>query len=378
MNTKKILLVEDEVIIAMNIKAILENYGFIDVNMVHSGEAAIDFINENIPDLILMDIILGSGIDGIKTITKIKKDYNIPVVYLTAHSDMSTFKKAQTTEPFGYIIKPIKDVELITTIEIALYKVKIQDQLKEKEERFKMIIDHSNEVFYIHGTDHKISYISETSTEILGYSPEEMMRKWTDLSTENPINLLGIQHTEKAIKTGKRQAPYLVEIQKKDHSIITVEVNESPVLDEDGNVTGIVGALRDITEKQSLQNELAQNEFFYKTLMENLDIGIFMSTISGKFIHANKRVAEMGAYNSPEEFKEQAAQNLYVNIEDREKLISLLKKNNSIKNMPLKSKKKNGDTYWISISVSLTRNRNNEPTHLIGFVEEIEEPSKTC
>ncbi len=116
-------------------------------------------------------------------------------------------------------------------------------------ERMQIIIEHSNELFYIHDTNQILSYVSPTSTKILGYTPEEMMINWTNFATDNPLNQKGLKITDLAIQTGERQPPYLVEIRKKDGSHALLEVDESPVKDPSGRVVAIVGALRDVTEK---------------------------------------------------------------------------------------------------------------------------------
>ncbi|MBW2513058.1 MAG: PAS domain-containing protein [Deltaproteobacteria bacterium] len=123
-------------------------------------------------------------------------------------------------------------------------------------EKMQIIISHSNELFYIHDTHHVLSYVSPTSTKILGYSPEEMMVNWTDLATDNPLNQKGLEITELAIQTGEQQPPYLVEIKKKDGSYALLEVDESPVKDKTGSVVAIVGALSDVTEKIAAEEAL--------------------------------------------------------------------------------------------------------------------------
>jgi len=116
-------------------------------------------------------------------------------------------------------------------------------------ERMRIIVEHSNELFYLHDTNNILSYVSPTSKKILGYTPEEMMIDWMKFSTDNPINQKGFEITQQAIQTGERQPPYLVEIRKQDGSHALLEVDESPIKDKTGSVVAIVGALRDVTEK---------------------------------------------------------------------------------------------------------------------------------
>ncbi|MFT6945625.1 MAG: two-component system response regulator LytT [Vicingaceae bacterium] len=124
----KILIVEDEAIVAKDISVCLEKIGYEVLASFSKGEKALTFLEENTPDLVLMDIMLAGNISGIDASARIKKDYDIPVVFLTAYADEKTIERAKITEPYGYVIKPFKEIDLRTSIEMALYKFK-----KEKE-----------------------------------------------------------------------------------------------------------------------------------------------------------------------------------------------------------------------------------------------------
>jgi len=129
----KILLVEDERIVAMDLKHRLENMNYTVLAVVSSGEEAVEKAALMLPDLILMDIVLMGEMDGIHAAQIIKDNYNIPVLYLTAYSDEKTLKRAKITGPFGYIIKPFEDMELHSAIEIALYKHEMEKKLRANE-----------------------------------------------------------------------------------------------------------------------------------------------------------------------------------------------------------------------------------------------------
>jgi len=134
---KKILIAEDELLIAEDIAFRLKSLGYQITDIVISGQEAIDSVKKEIPDLILMDIVLKGDLDGIQTHEIINKSYNIPLVYLTSFSDEKTFSRAKLTQPFGYIIKPFEERELHTVIEVALYKhsmeMRLERQLRSEE-----------------------------------------------------------------------------------------------------------------------------------------------------------------------------------------------------------------------------------------------------
>jgi PAS domain S-box-containing protein len=128
---KQILVVEDEIIVAEDIRRSLQSLGYAVPSVAASGEETIKMVEELHPDLVLMDIMLQGEMDGIETAEQIHSRFNIPVVYLTAYSGEEILERAKITEPFGYIIKPFKKRELHINIEIALYKHKMEKKLKE-------------------------------------------------------------------------------------------------------------------------------------------------------------------------------------------------------------------------------------------------------
>lgn len=118
----KVLVVEDESIVSKDIQHCLKSKGYIVVGAANTGERAIELAEETHPDIILMDIMLKGKMTGIEAAEKIREKHDIPVVFLTAYTDEDTLAKAKITEPYGYIIKPFKEVDLHTNIEMAVYK----------------------------------------------------------------------------------------------------------------------------------------------------------------------------------------------------------------------------------------------------------------
>lgn len=133
----RILIVEDNAVVAEDIQNSLEKFGFDVCATVPSGEKAIQKANEDAPDLVLMDILLKGEMNGTEAAEQIHSQFDIPVIYLTALGDEEVLEKAKRTEPFGYIIKPFEDRELNTAIEIALYKHKKERELKRQKDALR-------------------------------------------------------------------------------------------------------------------------------------------------------------------------------------------------------------------------------------------------
>ncbi|VVB97201.1 Chemotaxis protein CheY [uncultured archaeon] len=137
----QILVVEDEALVAEDIRRTIHNLGYIVLSTASSGKEALKKVDELRPDLVLMDIVLQGEMDGIETAREIRSRFNIPVVYLTAYSDGEILERAKLTEPFGYIIKPFKERELKINIVIALYKHKVERQLRESKEFYENVLE---------------------------------------------------------------------------------------------------------------------------------------------------------------------------------------------------------------------------------------------
>ncbi len=131
MPNAKLLVVEDEEIVAFDIESTLKGLGYEVLDVVASGEEAIASAAKMLPDLVLMDIMLKGSMDGIKAANEIRTNFNIPVIYLTAYADINTLERAKITEPFGYIIKPFEERTLPTIIEIALARHQAEERIRQ-------------------------------------------------------------------------------------------------------------------------------------------------------------------------------------------------------------------------------------------------------
>jgi CheY-like chemotaxis protein len=139
MKKTQILVVEDSKLVSNIIQKSLKRLGYDVSAAVSSGEEAIKKVAFKRPDLVLMDIVLEGKMDGIETANKIHSLFNVPVIYLTGHDEEKFLEKAKIAEPFGYLIKPFKEKELRATIEMALYKSKMENELKNDFEKWQRL-----------------------------------------------------------------------------------------------------------------------------------------------------------------------------------------------------------------------------------------------
>jgi PAS domain S-box-containing protein len=174
-------------------------------------------------------------------------------------SELEDIKKK--AEYYKKIAKTTGDLFLRETEELSTLVNRIrgiEKALRENEERLRNIIEHSNEMFFLHDINHKFIYVSPKSEEFFGLNPDDMKITWSDLITDNPDNRVAFESTMKAIESGIKQKPYIIECRKKDGTEILLEIDESPVMDEQGRVIAIAGAARDVTGREKLEADLRQ------------------------------------------------------------------------------------------------------------------------
>jgi PAS domain S-box-containing protein len=254
----RILVVEDESVIAMDVRTRLIRLGYVVPAVAASGVAALQKAAELAPDAVLMDIVLKGDMDGVQAAEQITERFGIPVIYLTAHSDDNTLQRARITEPFGYILKPFEDRELHTTIEMALYRHHMEKQLRASEARFRSLIERSNDVIAIMDADRVIRYCSPSTTQVLGYLPGDMVGKslFEFLMPEKaPM-------TQETIRQMLQQPEVAIPIEwpvrHRDSSWRTMLGHVTNLLD-DPAILGIVINCHDVTERHRAQEALQQH-----------------------------------------------------------------------------------------------------------------------
>jgi len=170
-----ILIVEDEAVVAADLASKLERAGYRSVGIACDGEDAVETAKALAPDLVLMDIRLAGSMDGIKTAERIQAFRNIPIVYLTAHSDMATLRRAAATEPFGYILKPFEERDVTTQIEIALFKHQAERRLRESEERYRKLVETAMDSIVTFDHAGLILSCNPSTEHMFGYHIDEMV-----------------------------------------------------------------------------------------------------------------------------------------------------------------------------------------------------------
>jgi signal transduction histidine kinase len=181
MTGEKILIVEDESIVALNIQMRLEDARYCVAGVADSGQAALSLIAETDPDLILLDIQLKGNQNGVKVAQMIREQFGIPVVYLTAYADTTIFQQAQQTEPYGYILKPFNPTNLYSTIEIALSKHRSHTHLQKLNHELEQCVQERNQALELVNQHLKVERTKRKRTETSNLQALEKEREFSEL-----------------------------------------------------------------------------------------------------------------------------------------------------------------------------------------------------
>ncbi|NOZ77467.1 MAG: response regulator, partial [Euryarchaeota archaeon] len=301
MGKERILVVEDQKIVAEDIKEILTQLGYEVVGISSTGEDAIKKADRTRPHLVLMDIRLKGEMDGIEAAKEIRNRFRIPVVYLTAYSDEKTLQRAKVTEPFGYIIKPFEDRELHSIIEMALYRHEMEEEvdryreeleemvkertaeltvamenlqkevkereaaeaeLRELKDLMESVLDSTGEMIFSLDNSMVITSWNKEAGRILGYrKPEVVGKNFHDVPGFAEARELE-EILSKPIDR-RKESETVVKTKKGDRRVFKFAV--TPLMNHEGEVAGYVVSGRDVTLlKQVYERVMAGNSYIFR------------------------------------------------------------------------------------------------------------------
>jgi len=262
MEKLKILIVEDESIVAKDIKGSLKGFGYEVVGIVGTGEEAIRLIEESRPDLVLMDIMLKGSLSGIDAAHHIRENIHIPVVFLTAYADENTLHNAKISEPFGYIIKPFEDAELHSTIQMAVYRFEMERKLKDREQWLTTILKSISDAVIVTDKNGNITFLNPVAETLTGYHAEEALGK-SVFEIYKIVDDKNIGTTDQLIQDRIRSEMFVQRANQllisKQNDIIPVDVVQTNLVDNLDDISGSVVVVRDITKRLEAEARTVEN-----------------------------------------------------------------------------------------------------------------------
>ncbi|MEI9952825.1 MAG: PAS domain S-box protein [Pseudomonadota bacterium] len=281
MTPAKILVVEDDHIVARAIAQQLSRLGHTVLALTSRGEEAVALARDQQPDLVLMDIRLDGELDGIDAARRIRDEAQVPVIYVTAYADDQTLNRARSTEPFGYILKPFEDSQLHTAIEMALYKHAAERRLRESERRYAITLSSIGDAVIATDRLARVTFMNPVAEGLTAWSLAaargqplnevfRIVNEQSRLVVEDPA--------AKVLRLGAvvGLANHTI-LLARDGREIPIDDSGSPIVDDQGQITGVVLVFRDVSERRLAEEAtlLQQTNSRLEVALRGSNIGIW-------------------------------------------------------------------------------------------------------
>lgn len=294
-NKPRILIVEDEAIVARDIEQQLLDLGYNPIGHATQGQQSITLAEELRPDLVLMDIQLSGKMDGIEAAQLIRNKLFIPVVFLTAFAADDVLARAKLTEPFGYILKPFSERELRTVLEMALYKHESEARQRQSEANLAVTLNSIGDAVISTDTAGLITRMNPTAERLTGWPQAEALGRplmevfriintLTRLPSDNPVQRV----MERGEIVGLANHTTLLARDGREYQIAD---SSAPIRDAAGQIIGVVLVFSDVTEKYRMEMALKQSEQDLRNIFDGLGPNMFVGLLTpdGKVLEANQQ-----------------------------------------------------------------------------------------
>jgi PAS domain S-box-containing protein len=367
MAKKRIMVVEDESITAMSILSSLKEMGYAVIPPVFSADEAVEKAREERPDLVLMDIKLRGEKDGIEAAGQIHTQLSIPVVYLTAHSDVRMMKRIKSTEPFGYIIKPFDARELRATVEISMYKSEMEAKLRDSEKKFRTLFESANDsIFIIDPKTRRLLDVNENAAKRLGYTRNELLQ----LTIDDIDTPMVASRNDEIICELKEKGNVVFEhaYRRKDGTEMPVEISSRVIAY--GSQKVFQSIVRDITDRKQVEDALKKSSFY----LENVSDTLIVIDSERDIIKVNKEFSNLWGYSAEEVLGKSVfmifpEEEIAKHMSEMEKAIS----SKEPRNFETVALTKSGERVPLSIRGSVVFDENKKLGGFIGIFRDITE-----
>jgi len=290
----KIMIVEDEYVVARDIQKILENLGY-EITAIEAGaNDALKKAEQTRPDLALVDIVLRGEMDGIQAAEQLRSRFNIPVIFLTAYVDEKKLERAKAAEPFGYLTKPFKEEDLKSTIEMALFKAEMETKLRRSEERYRSLIESTDDPVYLLDRNMRFLYANRKYLSRHGYSPEEI-EGLEYAKCHSPQRTKELSKKIKQVLESNQSVVYEHESEK-DRKVFLRTI--SPVKDpKTGEISSVTVISKDITGRRRAEKALRTEKDNLVNMFEAMEDGVYIVDRQYDIQYVNNSLTkDFGAY----------------------------------------------------------------------------------
>lgn len=295
-----VLIVEDDGETARLVGEMLEALGHPVAGTVDTGAEAMEEVERLQPSLVLMDIGLAGPMDGVEAAGRIRDRHDVPVVFVTADSDAETLSRAVETNPYGYLTKPFDLRELESTVELALFRHRMEGRLRKKEEHFRLLIENARDIITVLTPEGIIEYESPAVESVLGYRPEERVgREALEFVHDHDLPDARKKLAE-ALEWPGRTLSVELRVRSAGDRWRILEVVGQAFRNEEGELR-VVANSRDITETRKAEAALQASEERFRVLFERNVAGVFRQTLDGIILEVNQAFVDIFGYEDPGE-----------------------------------------------------------------------------
>jgi PAS domain S-box-containing protein len=386
-NNKTILLVEDEALIALAEARMLEGHGY-SVVTAHTGEEAVDAAKSNPGiDLVLMDIDLGRGMDGTQAAEIILRERDVPVVFLSSHTEPEIVAKTERITSYGYVVKNTGGVVLDASIKMAfrLFEAHVREKnlsgsLLSSEEMYRELVENANSIILRMDARGVVLFINEFAQGFFGYSPEEILGRNVVGAIVPERDMTGKDLERMILDIGENPARFSSnenENMRKDGSRVWVSWTNRGILNGRGEVTEVLCIGNDITERKRMELKLRESEQRFRLLAENSTDVIWTMSFEGRFLYVSPSMTGLCGYTPEEVMKipfERYVLPEYAGpaIEEIARELALPpEKRRKSHFMELRQFCKDGSVIDIEVMVSFVYDDNGNPTAIQGSTRDI-------
>jgi len=389
MANPQILIVEDEWIIANDLKSSLTQLGYIVPSIASTGIEAIEYVKTKTINLVLMDIVLQGEMDGIEAAREIISNFDIPVIYLTAYTDEAILMQAKKSGAYGYLVKPFKDREMQATIELALYKHEMENRLKESENQLYTTLVSINDAVISTDKAGLIIFMNPVAESLTGWKLQKARRKRLedilnididkkDGLHDNPVREIiseGLTVTQASYVCCPLKGPK-----------ISIELSSAPIKNDKGNISGAVIVFRDVTSRIQAEKDLEEYRKqleqiteertaklkLFSEIVEKSPVGIQVLDMDGSIFYSNHAVEEMCGF-SHDELAGQIIDKITAEsgFAKREIVPSINKGGRWDGELVLKHKKGKEIPVWLAAFI--VNDQNDQPMGIISIIRDLTE-----
>ncbi|HEY0843792.1 MAG TPA: EAL domain-containing protein [Noviherbaspirillum sp.] len=297
-----ILIVEDEAIVALDLQMRLQDMGYLVCGIADNAADAVSRARQCQPSLILMDIVLKGGSDGVEAAEQIKNHLHIPVIFLTAYSDPSTVERASHAAPYGYLTKPFRLQELRALIEVSLYKAVAEKQLRDSEQWFASTFRSVADAVVVTDEHCGIRLMNPAAEAMLGVRTEEALGRDADdvISIENHVGGVA-SPARRALQEGRAVAiDFGSFLLTRDGGRLPIDDSAAPVRDADGKVLGAVMVFRSVAERLAAEEKLRQSEEHFRSMFDFAPVGMALVSLNNRFLQVNGAICHLLGHTATE------------------------------------------------------------------------------